>query len=144
MARSFEKMDEAALLGDDLLMLHLISAAIFTCTPVAVYDGDGPIICETGEKIRIASISAREIDGTCRPGHPCPAASGIAALDALVALLGRPTGRWKTGHISVSGPPIRCVASGRSYGRIVASCTLPDGRDLGEAMLATGTVVRWR
>lgn len=126
-----------------MIIAGVLSAA-FVCTPIAVWDGDGPIWCEEGQKIRIASISAREIDNTCRPGHACPDASGIQARDTLVRLLGRPTGRWETGHITVSASPIRCVAQGESYRRIVASCTLPDGRDLGAAMLASGTVARWR
>ncbi|NIO40574.1 MAG: hypothetical protein GTO41_10545 [Burkholderiales bacterium] len=125
-------------------MLSLATAATFICTPIAVFDGDGPLWCEEGHKIRIASISAREIDGTCRARHPCPDASGIAAHDALVSLLGRPTGRWRTGHITIAAEPIQCIAEGRSYGRIVASCRLNDGRDLGEAMIQTGTVLRWR
>ena len=125
-------------------VLLAFAASAFTCTPTAVFDGDGPLWCDSGEKIRIAGISARELDGTCRRGHPCPEASGVAARDALVNLVGERTGRWKTGHIAVRGPALRCVAEGKSYGRIVASCTLPDGRDLGEAMIATGTVLRWR
>ena len=124
--------------------MSVLSAIAFLCTPIAIWDGDGPLWCEQGQKIRIANISAREIDGTCRRGHPCPSASGVEARDALVNLLGERTGRWKTGHITVRGPTLRCVAEGESYGRIVASCALPDGRDLGDAMLATGTVLRWR
>ena len=42
----------------------------FACTATAVWDGDGPIWCEEGPRIRLRGIAAREIDGTCRPGHP--------------------------------------------------------------------------
>ena len=77
------------------------------------------------------------------PTRPSPSASGIAARDALVELVGERSGRWESGHIAVQGPPLRCVSEGESYGRVVASCTLPDGRDLGEAMIASGTVSRW-
>ena len=58
----------------------------FDCTPTAVWDGDGPIWCAEGPHIRLSGIAAREMDGTCRPGHPCPAANPIAARDHLVAL----------------------------------------------------------
>ena len=34
----------------------------FTCTPTAVYDGDGPIWCAEGPRIRLAGIAAREMD----------------------------------------------------------------------------------
>lgn len=55
----------------------VISAlALFMCTPVAVYDGDGPIWCAEGPHVRISGIAAREMDDACRPGHPCPDASG--------------------------------------------------------------------
>ena len=122
----------------------LAAAVAFVCTPIAVWDGDGPIWCAEGPKIRVGNIAAREIDETCRLGHPCPAASGAAARDALVALLGGARGVLKTGHIRVRAPAMQCVASGTSYSRVVATCRLSNGRDLGAAMLATGTVVRCR
>jgi endonuclease YncB( thermonuclease family) len=54
-------------------------------------------------------------------------AGGSAATDALRGL--------------ISGETLSC---GRRdvdrYGRLVGQCALPDGRDLGAAMLATGTV----
>ena len=125
-------------------MTGMFAAAAFICTPIAVWDGDGPLWCAEGPKIRIAGIAARELDGTCRPGHPCPAVSGTAARDALVALVGEPTGHWETGHITVRGPQLQCTALGESYGRIVARCQLADGGDLASAMIASGTVLRWR
>ena len=124
--------------------LTLAASAAFLCTPVAVWDGDGPIWCAEGPKIRLGSIAARELDGSCRAGHPCPRSSGVESRDALVALLGGAKGRLSTGHVKVSAPQMRCRASHQSYGRVVASCRLSDGRDLGAAMLRTGTVVRWR
>lgn len=127
-----------------MTLLTLAASTAFICTPVAVWDGDGPIWCAEGSKIRLANIAARELDGTCRPGHPCPRSSGIEARDALVALLGGSKGKLSTGHVKVSAPPMRCWASHQSYGRVVASCRLSDSRDLGAAMLRTGTVLRWR
>src|SRR3546814_9623729 len=50
---------------------------IFLCTPTLVADGDGPVWCAEGPRIRIAGIAARELDGTCRRGHPCPRAEPI-------------------------------------------------------------------
>ena len=122
----------------------LAAQSSFVCDPISVWDGDGPVHCRSGEKIRIAGIAARELDGSCRRGHPCPAASGIEARDALVDLLGGPRGQWTTGHVVVSAPAMQCNAVGQSYGRVVAHCRLADGRDLGRAMLATGTVAPWR
>ena len=47
----------------------------FDCTPVAVWDGDGPVWCEEGPRVRLAGIAARESDGTCNANQPCLAAS---------------------------------------------------------------------
>ncbi|GAA4714919.1 hypothetical protein GCM10023325_08740 [Sphingomonas lutea] len=38
----------------------------FSCTPTVVWDGDDPIWCAEGPKIRIAGVAAREMDGTCK------------------------------------------------------------------------------
>ncbi|HTG64108.1 MAG TPA: hypothetical protein VL917_05530, partial [Sphingomicrobium sp.] len=92
-----------------LAPLSIIAAgASFTCTPTAVWDGDGPIWCAEGPRVRLAGIAAREIDGTCRSGQPCPTASGPAARDGLVDLLGGPRGRRPEGHVLVKAPPMRC------------------------------------
>ena len=114
-----------------------------SCTAVAVYDGDGPLWCEEGWKLRISGIAAREIDETCKPNHPCPAASGAAARDALVELLGGGTGRLGTGHVTIRPIALNCQINGRSHDRLTAWCTLPDGRDLSCAMVATGTALPW-
>ena len=113
------------------------------CTAVAVYDGDGPVWCEEGWKLRIGGIAAREIDETCKLNHPCPAASGASARNALVELLGGGTGRLSTGHITISPIALNCEMTGRSHDRLTAWCTLPDGRDLSCAMIASGTALVW-
>lgn len=121
------------------------SGVAFTCTPTAVHDGDGPIWCAEGPRIRLSGIAAREADGTCRPGHPCPAASADQARDMLVSLLGGPRGRLRTGHVVVRGPAMRCVSRGGARGtRTGALCSLPGIGDLSCAMVKSGTVLRWR
>ena len=131
-------------------MLLLIAASIvasgqtLTCTPVRVWDGDGPVWCEEGPRLRLSGIAAREMDGTCNPNQPCPDASAIEARDALVNLMGGPRGVAATGHIIVAGRPMRCVSTGPAGGsRTGAWCTLPSGADLSCAMVATGTVLKW-
>lgn len=120
------------------------SGATFTCTPTHVWDGDGPIWCAEGPRIRLSGIAAREIDDSCRPGHPCPAASGATARDALVRLIGRPVGRAATGHILVNGAALRCVSEGSGKGaRTAAWCSGSRG-DLSCAMVKTGYVLRWK
>ncbi len=116
----------------------------FTCTPVRVWDGDGPIWCAEGPKIRLAGIAAREIDGSCKPGHPCPRASGTVARDALVRLVGTATGRSREGHVLVRGKPLRCVSHGSGKGaRTAATCLTAGGVDIGCAMVSGGFAVRW-
>ena len=38
----------------------------FDCTPVRIWDGDGPIWCDEGPRIRLSGIAAREIDGSLK------------------------------------------------------------------------------
>lgn len=129
-----------------LLLTEIIAAgAMFTCTPIAVWDGDGPIWCSEGPHVRISGIAAREMDDSCRDAQPCPDASATAARDALVGLFGGARGTLPTGHIQVRAAPMSCLSTGPAGGtRTAAWCRLPDGRDLSCAMVATGTVLRWQ
>jgi endonuclease YncB( thermonuclease family) len=116
----------------------------FTCTPVRVWDGDGPVWCAEGPRIRLAGIAAREIDDSCRSNQPCPTASGAEARDALVRLLGVPTGRSKEGHVLVKGSSLRCASVGNGVGiRTAAWCVSPVGGDVSCAMVKGGWALRW-
>ena len=127
-----------------LLAASVVPAGqLFDCTPTAVWDGDGPIWCAEGAHIRLSGIAAREMDGTCRPGHPCPAADPIAARDHLVALLGKRSGVRPTGHISVRGPTMRCRSAGAGGNRTAAFCTSPRSGDISCAMVRDGYAARW-
>jgi endonuclease YncB( thermonuclease family) len=129
-----------------ILALATIVAAgtTFTCTPTAVWDGDGPVWCAEGPRVRLAGSAAREIDNTCRPGHPCPDVSGEAARDELVRLLGGPRGRLAHGHIRVTARSMKCVSGGSAGGsRTAAWCVTASGMDLNCAMILSGAAVRW-
>lgn len=108
---------------------------IFTCTVTGVHDGDGPIYCSERDpagkpiKIRLQAVAAREIDETCSPGHPCPAASGAAAKATLTRL--------------AASQQLRCEATGTSYSRVTAWCWREDGIELNCAMVRSGTALRW-
>jgi hypothetical protein len=120
------------------------AGASFACTPVKVWDGDGPIHCAEGPRIRLSGIAARETDGSCRPGHPCPTASAEAARDTLAALLGRTTGTASEGHLLIKGPALTCRAVGSAGGnRTAAWCVSPTKGDLSCAMVKSGTVAKW-
>jgi endonuclease YncB( thermonuclease family) len=107
----------------------------FVCTVVSVHDGDGPIHCrELGAdgrhiRIRLQGIAAREMDGNCRPGHPCPMASAEAAKASLVRLAGHQV--------------LTCRQVGTSYERTVAWCATPAGIDLSCAQIRAGVALRW-
>ena len=128
-----------------LLALQVVAAGqAFTCTPVRVWDGDGPIWCAEGPRIRLAGIAAREMDGSCSPGHPCPRASAEASRNYLVGLIGRPTGRSREGHVLVRGEPLTCRSEGSGRGsRTAAWCSTSAGVDLSCAMVRAGMAERW-
>lgn len=127
-----------------LLAVVVPAGQSFDCTPTAVWDGDGPIWCAEGPHIRLSGIAAREMDGTCRPGHPCPAAGPIDARDHLVSLVGKPTGVRSTGHITVAGPTMRCRSAGGAGGnRTAAFCTSPQSGDISCAMVRDGYAAKW-
>lgn len=124
----------------------------FPCTPTRVWDGDGPIWCAEGPKIRLSGIATREVemrggrivDAGCQPSHPCPTVDGVMARDALVRLVGTPVGTARTGHVLVRGITLECVSGGSGRGeRTVASCSGPIG-DLSCAMVAGGYALRWQ
>lgn len=116
----------------------------FTCTPIAVWDGDGPIWCAEGPRIRIAGVAAREMDGSCSRDHPCPSVSGIDARDRLVRLFGGPKGKLSTGHIKVRSAPMQCMSDGSAQGsRTAAWCSSPVFGDLSCAVVRAGGAVRW-
>lgn len=116
----------------------------FACTPTHVWDGDGPVWCAEGPRIRLSGIATRENDNTCRANQPCPDASATASRDALVRLVGEPVGRSRQGHILVRGPTMRCVSTGGAGGsRTGAWCVSPKGGDLSCAMVRSGFALRW-
>lgn len=130
--------------------LFLLAAAIvpagasFECTPVRVWDGDGPIWCAEGPHVRLSGIAAREMDGSCNQNQPCPVTSAIDARDGLVSLLGEAIGVSREGHILVRGPTMRCISVGGAGGtRTAAWCVSPKGGDLSCAMVQKGLALRW-
>lgn len=133
------------------MMFALLGAAAvvpagqsFQCTPTRVWDGDGPVWCAEGPRVRLAGIAARETDGTCRSNQPCPDADPKASRDALVRLLGKPVGQSSEGHVLVSGPALRCVSEGGAGGsRTAAWCVSPQVGDVSCAMVRGSWALRW-
>ena len=107
---------------------NLSAASTFECRVSKVHDGD-TLRCADGARVRLHAVAAREIDGSCAPGHPCPAASAASARRALQELAG--------------GQTIRCLQTGNSYDRITAICWNNSGREINCAMVRSGTTVLW-
>lgn len=94
--------------------------------------------------MRLSGIAAREMDGSCSAGHPCPQADPVASRDYLAGLVGRVTGTLRTGHVAVKGPTMSCVSVGGAGGRRTAAfCTSPRTGDLSCAMVRAGYAERW-
>lgn len=106
----------------------------FTCNVASITDGDTFRCSEIDARgrqirLRVSGIAARERDGTCTDGHPCPAALAEAATAELRRL--------------AAGQRLTCQNVGATYGRIAAFCQRSDGLDLSCAMVASGTVEKW-
>lgn len=104
------------------------------CVVAAIHDGDGPIHCANGVAIRIAGIQAPDFESAspCRqhkPGYVCDDAKAEASRLILMHLIYRQT--------------LVCEPLARSHKRVVARCTLADGRDLRCAMIRAGGAVEW-
>lgn len=132
------------------ILLFMLQIAVvpagenFICTPTHVWDGDGPIWCKEGPRLRLAGIAARELDGSCSRGHPCPASDPIASRDALVNLLGKKKGAGPHGHILIAGPTMACRSTGSAGGdRTGAWCLSPRSGDVSCAMVRGGWAARW-
>lgn len=127
------------------MLTEIVAAgSAFLCTPTAVWDGDGPIWCAEGPRIRIAGVAAREIDGSCKPSQPCPAVGGTDARDRLVRLFGGKRGTLPTGHVTVAAPTMTCRSEGSAGGsRTAAWCRSPNVGDLSCSVVRAGGAIRW-
>ena len=133
-----------------MIAILLLAAAVipagqsFQCTPTRVWDGDGPIWCAEGPRIRLSGVAAREMDGTCKGNHPCPDSDAVTARNALVQLIGKPTGQSREGHVLVRGPTMTCRSDGSAGGgRTAAFCVSPLSGDVSCNMVAGGWAAKW-
>lgn len=121
------------------------SGQTFKCTPTRVWDGDGPIWCAEGSRVRLSGIAAKELDGSCKKGHPCPKSNPIQSRDALVLLIGEPVGISREGHVLVRGPTMECKSAGGAGGnRTAAFCVSPHSGDISCKMIASGWAAKWQ
>lgn len=110
------------------------AAKPFSCTVASITDGDTLRCAETGSdgkqlRVRLSGMAARERDGSCTIGHPCPDATAEDATAMLVSLS--------------AGEVLSCKPVGKTFGRVAAFCSTSAGVDLSCAMVASGTAARW-
>ncbi len=98
----------------------------FSCTVRSVTDGD-TFRCTNGTRVRLSSVDAPEMPGSCRPGRTCAPGDPYAAKAALQRLIG--------------GRAVQCDKVGTSYSRVAAWCSV-DGKDLSCSMVRNGHAVR--
>lgn len=116
----------------------------FNCTPTRVWDGDGPIWCQEGPRVRLAGVAARELDETCRTDQPCPVVSGVVARAKLANLVGAVDGESPEGHLLVTGPTMKCKSEGGGKGsRTAAWCVSPKSGDLSCRLVVSGDALVW-
>ncbi|MBB4642644.1 thermonuclease family protein [Rhizorhapis suberifaciens] len=104
------------------------SANQFSCKVSRITDGD-TLRCADGTRVRLHAVAARESDGSCKPGHPCPTASASEATATLSAL--------------ASGQTLQCEQTGTSYNRVVAICRDEANIEINCAMIESGTALVW-
>ena len=100
----------------------------FACAVSSIADGD-TLRCADGTRVRLHAVAARETDGSCSPGHPCPSASAGAATAKLSELAG--------------GQTLQCRKTGLSYNRVTAICDNERGTEINCAMVQSGTALIW-
>lgn len=109
-------------------VVKLAGPDVFECRVSSITDGD-TLRCSDGTRVRLNAVAARETDGTCSTGHPCPAASAQMATDKLADLA--------SGHI------LQCRQTGTTYGRKAAICINEDNVEINCAMVQSGTALIW-
>ena len=112
----------------DLVSIHADGTdEAFRCEVAYVNDGD-TLRCQDGTRVRLHAISARETDGSCSPGHPCPDASASVSRAALTEL---------------AGSRITCVRTGTSFERVNAICRNTSDVEINCAMVESGAAAIW-
>jgi endonuclease YncB( thermonuclease family) len=112
----------------------MMIVATFLCLVTRVHDGDGPLWCKNGIKVRVAGVQAPDFENAepCRRRRPAYVCSDVKAARSQHIVEKLTLNRSMT-----------CQPVGKSYQRVVARCTLADGRSLSCAVIAAGAATRW-
>jgi endonuclease YncB( thermonuclease family) len=118
-------------------MVADVPTAVFSCTVTRVHDGDGPLWCSNGIKVRVAGIQAPDFTSAEPCRRPDARRVNYTCDDRAAQRSQQIVERL------VLNRTLSCQPMGKSYKRVVARCTLPDGRSLSCATIAAGAAVRW-
>ncbi len=102
-------------------MLAAAALPAFICDVVRVHDGDAPLWCRSGEKVRVAGIQAPDFKNAEPCRRPDARRTNYRCDDHAAARSQRIVSSL------VLGKRLSCQPVGKSYNRVVARCTLPDG-----------------
>jgi endonuclease YncB( thermonuclease family) len=92
---------------------------------------DGDTIDVAGVRVRLEGIDAPETDQRCRDKEGRDYLCGVSATNGLKALIG--------------GDPVSCRRSGKdTYGRTLAVCSGPNGKELNSELVRLGLAVAFR
>lgn len=117
------------------------------CLAIALHDVDGPIHCQSGEKIRLHGIGATEMSGECRPHQPCVPGDPREQRRKMAKIIGATIGREDPSEYGqawfAKAVPLRCSITGHSHKRLTAWYSRSDGADLSCAAIRAGVAKRW-
>jgi hypothetical protein len=125
---------------------------LLICLAIALHDVDGPIRCQSGEKIRLQGIGALETDGSCKTAQPCVPGNPFDQRRTMARVMGARVSHEDMakgatpalyGQLWFNPVRLECTLTGKSHNRLTAWCKLPDGRDLSCAAISAGIAVRW-
>ena len=118
------------------MICKLFTLTPFTCHVIRVHDGGGPLWCRTGECIRIAGIQDPDFENAAPCRRPARQRRAFRCDDHAAAR----SQCLVCAHFL--NKRLRCEMVDTIYGRIVARCTLPDGRSFACATIGAGAAVR--
>lgn len=115
----------------------LILMAMAVALPAAAADIRGDAVVTDGDTLRIGSARIRLF------GIDAPEGKQTCQRDGIAWLCGQEAGAYL--RKLAAGESVNCAEHDRDrYGRIVAICTLADGRDVGAAMVGAGYALAYR
>jgi len=127
---------KTAKLGRQVVRFLLLAGLILTASPTWADVAGVPTVTD-GDTIRIGEARIRLF------GIDAPEGKQSCQRDGVAWLCGQEAGGYL--RKLLNGEPVTCTARNKDrYGRIVAICKLPDGRDICADMVGEGLALAYR